>query len=195
MNCSQHDLKGYILDELSAEDCGPLKTHLQGCLDCREEVERLRLTRTALDSLPEEEIPRRIAFVSDKVFEPRGWAWLWNSAPRLVFASATLLALAIVVHAFVRPAPVAVPVAVSTAAVEARVEGEVAKRLQSSLEKAAAESEARQARQVAELVAAAERRVDQRRQADLVAMQENVSFLLRRANVTLRASYDGGGAR
>ncbi len=195
MNCSQHDLKGYILGELPAAECSPLEAHLKGCLDCREEVERLRLTRTALDSLPEEEIPRRIAFVSDKVFEPRGWAWLWNSAPRLVFASATLLALAIVVHAFVRPAPVAVPVAANTAAVEARVEGEVAKRLQSILEKAAAESEARQARQVAELVADAERRVNQQRQADLVAMQENVSFLLRRANVSLRASYDAGGAR
>jgi anti-sigma factor RsiW len=195
MTCSQHDLKGYILGELPAAEGGPLESHLKVCPDCREEVERLRLTRTALDSLPEEEIPRRIAFVSDKIFEPRGWTWLWNSAPRLVFASAALLALAIVVHAFVRPAPVAVPVAVNTTAVEARVEAEVAKRLQSVLEKAAAESEARQARQVAELVASAERRADQRREADLVAMQESVSFLLRRANVSLRASYDGGGAR
>jgi hypothetical protein len=158
-------------------------------------VERLRLTRTALDSLPEEEIPRRIAFVSDKVFEPRGWAWLWNSAPRLAFASATLLALAIVVHAFVRPAPVAVPVAANNAVVEARVAGEVAKRLQSSLEKAAAESEARQARQVAELVAAAERRVNQQRQADLVSMEETLSVLQKRWNNIQRASYDAGGSR
>jgi len=196
MNCSQHDLKGYILGELPAAECGPLEAHLEGCLDCREEVERLRLTRTALDSLPEEEIPRRIAFVSDKVFEPRGWAWLWNSAPRLAFASATLLALAIVVHAFVRPAPVAVPVAVNTAAVQARVEGEVTRRLQAVLEKAAAESEARQARQVAELVAAAERRVNQQRQADLVSMEETLSVLQKRWSAYQRASYyDAGGAR
>jgi anti-sigma factor RsiW len=195
MNCSQHDLKGYILGELPAEECGPLETHLKGCLDCREEVERLRLTRTALDSLPEEEIPRRIAFVSDKVFEPRGWAWLWNSAPRLVFASATLLALAIVVHAFVRPAPVAIPMAANSAAMEARVEGEVAKRLQPILEKAAAESEARQARQVAELVAAAERRVNQQRQADLVSMEETLNVLQKRWSVYQRASYDAGGGR
>ncbi len=195
MNCSQHDLKGYILGELPAVECGPLEAHLKGCLDCREEVERLRLTRTALDSLPEEEIPRRIAFVSDKVFEPRGWAWLWNYAPRLGFASATLLALAIVVHAFVRPAPVAVPVAANTAAVEARVEGEVAKRLQPILEKAAAESDARQARQVAELVAATERRMDQRRQADLLAVEETLNVLQKRWNAYQRASYDSGGSR
>lgn len=195
MNCSQHDLKGYILGELPAAECGPLEAHLKGCLDCREEVERLRLTRTALDSLPEEEIPRRIAFVSDKVFEPRGWAWLWNSAPRLVFASATLLALAIVVHAFVRPAPLAVPVAVNTAAVEARVESEVAKRLQASLAKAAAESEARQARQVAELLAAAGLRMDRQRQADLVSMEETLSVLQKRWSALQRASYDAGGGR
>jgi anti-sigma factor RsiW len=195
MNCSQHDLKGYILGELAEAERGPLEEHLKGCLDCREELERLRLTRTALDSLPEEEVPRRIAFVSDKVFEPRGWARLWNSAPRLAFASATVLAVAIGVHAFVRPAPVAVPVAMSTAAVEARIEGEVTKRLQVVLEKTATESDARQARQVAQLVAAAELRMDRQRQTDLVVMQENVSFLLKRASVSVRASYDAGGPR
>jgi anti-sigma factor RsiW len=193
MNCSQHDLKGYVFGELAEAERRPLEAHLEGCLDCREELERLRLTRTALESLREEEIPRRIAFVSDKVFEPRGWAWLWNSAPRLAFASAALLTVAIVVHAFVRPAQVAVPVAVNTAAVEARVEGEVAKHLQSVLEKTAAQSEARQARNVAELVTDAERRMDKRRQADLLAMEETLSVMNKRMNVSYRASNDAGG--
>ena len=40
---------------------------------CREELARLRLTLDALSTLREEEMPRRIAFVSDKVFEPRWW--------------------------------------------------------------------------------------------------------------------------
>ena len=52
-------------------------------------------------------MPYRIAFVSDKIFEPRGWAWLWNSAPRLGFVSAAMLAAAILVHGLVRPAPAA----------------------------------------------------------------------------------------
>ena len=34
---------------------------------------RVRLTLDALSTLREEEVPRRIAFVSDKVFEPRWW--------------------------------------------------------------------------------------------------------------------------
>jgi hypothetical protein len=74
-------------------------------------------------------MPHRIAFVSDKIFEPRGWAWLWNSAPRLGFVSAALLAAAILVHAFTRPAPSAADMA----ALEARVRAEVLQNVESDL--------------------------------------------------------------
>ena len=194
MNCSQHDLKGYLLGELAQPERRPLEAHLGGCRDCREELERLRLTHTALLSLPEEEIPRRIAFVSDRIFEPRGWAWLWNSAPRLAFASVVVLAAAIVLHAFVRPAPVIVPTAADTAAVAARVEREVAGRLQTIVERTLAASEARQVRQTAELVAAAERRVERQRQADVLAVQEVLMVLQKKMNV-YRASASFGGAQ
>ena len=106
MNCSQHDLKGYLLGELSETERLLVEDHLGQCSDCREEQEKLRLTAAALGSLPEEEMPYRIAFVSDKIFAPRGWAWFWNSGPRLAFGSAALLAAAILVHAWVRPATV-----------------------------------------------------------------------------------------
>ena len=63
--------------------------------------------QTALFSLREEEIPQRIGFVSDQIFEPspwrRGWAAFWGSAARLGFASAAMLSVALVV--FVGDAP------------------------------------------------------------------------------------------
>jgi anti-sigma factor RsiW len=129
MNCSQHDLKGYLLGELSEAERLLVENHLGECSDCREEQERLRLTAAALGGLPEEEMPYRIAFVSDKIFEPRGWAWLWNSAPRLGFVSAAMLAAAILVHGLVRPAPTATEMA----AMEARVQSEVVRRLEADL--------------------------------------------------------------
>jgi hypothetical protein len=52
----------------------------------------------ALRSLPDAEVPRRIAFVSDKVFQPSPWVrffdGFWNSTARLGFATAALLAVA-----------------------------------------------------------------------------------------------------
>ena len=129
MNCSQHDLKGYLLGELSEAERLLVENHLGACFGCREEHERLRLTAAALGGLPEEEMPYRIAFVSDKIFEPKGWAWLWNSAPRLGFVSAAMLAAAILVHGLARPAPTATEIV----AMEARVRSEVVKRLEADL--------------------------------------------------------------
>ena len=131
MNCSQHDLKAYLLNELAEPERHPVEEHLRGCRDCREELERLRLTESALRVLAHEEIPRKIAFVSDKIFEPRGWAWLWNSGPRLGFASAALLAAAILVHAWVMPAPA--PSAAQMAALEARIRAEVTRNVEADL--------------------------------------------------------------
>lgn len=195
MSCSQFDLKGYFLGELTEPDRRVVEEHAQTCTECREELARLSVTRAALLSVRDEDMPRRIAFVSDKVFEQRGWRWLWNSAPRLGFASAAMLAAAIMVHAFVRPAPVVAPATVDTAALEARVESEVFQRLHVALEKVVAESDARQAREMAELVSAVERRLERQRQADLLAVEENFKVLQKRVNVFYRASSDLGGVR
>ena len=57
-----------------------------------------------LAALREEEVPRRIAFVSDKVFEPR---W-WQTFLRPSFAAALVIAAAIVMHGYLmRPAATA----------------------------------------------------------------------------------------
>jgi anti-sigma factor RsiW len=101
MSCSQFDLKAYFLGEPGAAGRGAVEEHLKACTACREELDRLRLTGAALASVPDEEMPHRIAFVSDKIFEPRGWARFWNSAPRLGFASAAMLSAAIILHGFI----------------------------------------------------------------------------------------------
>ncbi len=107
MNCSPDVLKDYLLGELPGPDCLTVEAHVRQCPTCGEELERLRSAQAALRSVPDVEMPRRIAFVSDQVFELGWWQRLWNSAPRLGFVSAMVLAAAILVHGLTRPAPCA----------------------------------------------------------------------------------------
>src|SRR5262252_7169449 len=133
MSCPSFDIKEYFAGEASLDDRRRIDAHLPDCEECREELSRLQLTQASLMALRDEEIPRRIAFVSDKVFEPRWYQRLWNSGPGLAFIGASLLACAILVHAFARPEIVVGPapqtVAVDAAAIEARVQHEMSARL------------------------------------------------------------------
>jgi anti-sigma factor RsiW len=103
MSCSPFDLRDYFLKELPDSERLQVEAHVRNCQPCLEELDRLRLTEAALFALREEEIPQRIAFVSDQVFEPspwrRWWASLWGSTARLAFASAAMLSIAILVAA------------------------------------------------------------------------------------------------
>ena len=129
MSCSV-DLKAYVVDELARKERSVVEDHVRGCQSCREELDRLNLTHAALASLEDEEIPRRIAFVSDRVFEPRWWQTMWRSGPVMGFASASVLAAAILVVGFARP------VTVDTAQIERRVEAQVSTRLDAAVTKA-----------------------------------------------------------
>ncbi len=193
MSCSQFDVKAYFLSELTEVDRRQFEGHLRSCQDCREELEWLRITRTALEALPDEEPPRRVTFVSDRIFEPSGWRRFWDSAPRLGFASAALLSAAIFVHAFTRPPATPAPGTANMAAVEARVETEVGRRVQAAVEKAVAESQDRQKRQTAELVAAMEDRVEQRWRSELLTVEDELKYLRKKAGVyyTASASFEG----
>jgi hypothetical protein len=110
MSCSPFDLKDYYFDELGGAERHEVEAHVTACRACREELSRLRVTGTTLLSLREEEIPRRIAFVSDPVFEPsawrRWWSGFWNTPARLGFGSAALVSAALVVFALARPAAI-----------------------------------------------------------------------------------------
>ena len=141
MSCSPFDLRDYFLKELAVSEQSQVEAHVKTCTACREEVERLRITQTALFSLRDEEIPQRIAFVSDPVFEPpvwkRAWAAFWGSSGRLAFAGAVMLSGAII-FSTVHAKPVSVPVAVpqvrtiSEADIQARVDAAVAKAVAAS---------------------------------------------------------------
>src|SRR5215469_10183983 len=102
MSCSPFDLRDYFLKELPGPEGKQVEVHIKTCAACREELERLRMTEAALGSLRDEEMPQRLAFVSDKIFEPspvrRAWAAFWDSSARLGFASAAMLSAALVVY-------------------------------------------------------------------------------------------------
>jgi anti-sigma factor RsiW len=147
MNCSPIDLNDYFLEELSGPKLRQVEAHVKTCQPCAEELDRLRLMGAALRSVPDEEIPQRIAFVSDKIFEPSPWRrWLaafWNSGARLGFAGAAMLSASLLVFAF-RPAPapvtivrtVSVQAPASQAQTSAISEAEVQRRIQAAVDKA-----------------------------------------------------------
>ncbi|MGB9605569.1 MAG: anti-sigma factor family protein [Bryobacteraceae bacterium] len=194
MNCADVDLKAYLLGELDQNRRDQVRGHVAACTACREELERLQTTRAALLALREEEIPRRIAFVSDPVFERRCWQRLLAPGPRWAFASALVLALAIMAHGwFQRPAA---PVAqVDTAAIEQRLRAEFKRQLESAVREAVARAEARQQEHVRQAVAAAQRQWEFQRKADMLAVEENFNVLKKRMGVLqvyLASNFEGG---
>ena len=133
MSCSQYDWKAYALGELDRDHRHQAETHAAACAQCRDELAGLRLTLDALSTLREEEVPRRIAFVSDRVFEPRWFARFWNPT----FAAACVVAAAILVHAFAaRPA-------VDSANLQSRIN--------TAVERAVTETEARHVSEMDEI--------------------------------------------
>jgi anti-sigma factor RsiW len=161
------DLKAYVVGELTRSERGGVEDHVRGCQSCREELDRLNLTRSALASLEEEEIPRRIAFVSDRVFEPRWWQTVWHSGPTMGFASAALLAGAILVHGFQ-----ARPVAVDAAQIEKQVESQLNARVQAAVSQA----QAKQAAEFAKVLNDTENRYQTQRKSDLATVQQAAEY-------------------
>ena len=159
MSCSPFDVRDYFLNELAATERRAVEAHVKICSSCRDEFDRLRVMDAALRSVPEEEIPQRIAFVSDKIFEPSPWkrrlAAFWNSGARLGFASAAMLSCALVYFAAARPAQIAqvspaqtaglnAPATVTPAAAPVMSEAEIQRRIDLAVDKAVNASEKRQ---------------------------------------------------
>jgi anti-sigma factor RsiW len=203
MNCSDFDSKGYALGELTASELRDAETHLASCETCRQEVAHLQLTVTALKRLPDREIPRRIAFVSDPVFEPSWWQRFWASGPKMGFAAASMLAGAIVLHGFAArptlPAPAAQ--AVTEADVQARVKTEVERmlpaavdeRVKAQLQPAIAEMSAKldgiENRQLVRV----NRQIEDQRRADLREMRGAFELFEKRLNVMYLTAAKYGG--
>lgn len=193
MSCSPDDLKDLIFGELDEAARGRVEAHVRDCRNCQEELDRLGLTQAALHALAEEEMPRRIAFVSDPVFEPRWWQRLWRSGPKLGFASAAMLSAALVFSAVYRPAPPATPVAsADPAVIEQRVSAEVAKRIGPAVEAAVAQSEVRQAKQTLELVAAARKEAADQRLQDRTQFDATLTYIQKKLGTFYLASANLG---
>jgi anti-sigma factor RsiW len=187
------DLKAYAVGEVTKHERGAVEDHVRGCQSCREELDRLNLTRSALASLEDEEIPRRIAFVSDRVFEPRWWQTMWHSGPVMGFASASLLSVAILAHGFARPVVLAggssAGSSLDAAQIERRVEAQVTARVDAAVTKAVNEAEAKQTAEFAKVLKATERQ----RQADLANFQQAAEYYQKQVGRFEVASNEGAG--
>jgi len=218
MSCSPYDLRDYLFEELTTAQQGELRVHLKSCAPCTTELDALRATHATLLSLRDEEIPQRIGFVSDKVFEPspfRRWlAGFWTSSARLGFVSAAMLSAAILVHAVHNPAQSAQSglhnsaqsaqqVTFTQAELDARinravaaqvatqVNAQVQAKVADAVTQAVAETEQRAQKRTTALLAAAEKHIDRARWFDAVtADNSRYSGMVKNAEM-VRANYQG----
>ena len=178
MSCSPFDLRDYYLKELADPQRLQVEAHVKDCPACREELDQLRLTQAALFALRDEEIPQRISFVSDPVFEPsplrRWWTAFWGSSARLGFAGAAMLSAVLLFSTVTRMSGGAS--GLSTSEVDHRIQ------------QAVAASEARQIQKTTQLVHDLVQRVDSERNARMVA--ENDTKYLK--EVIYQAQLSGG---
>ena len=179
MSC-KIDLKAYVVGEVTRPEQAAVEDHVRGCQSCRDELDRLTLMRSTLASLQDEDIPRRIAFVSDQVFEPRWWQTIWHSGPVMGFASAVLLAVAVLAHGFAR-SPV-----VDSAQIEKQIESRVNARVEAAVNQA----QAKQAAQFAQLLNATETRFEAQRRADLASFQQVDEYRQKQMSRLLVASNE-----
>jgi len=177
------DLKAYVVGEVTEREKLAVEDHIRACQNCHEELDRLNFTRSALASLEDEEPPRRIAFVSDRVFEPRWWQTMWRSGPAMGFASAALLSLAILAHGFERPVAQAPVASLDTAQIQRTVDAAVTK--------AVNEAEARQSAEFAKVLNATENRFERQRQSDLATVQQAAEYYQKQMGRYVVASNEG----
>ena len=185
------DLKAYFFGELPDDERRRVAAHLESDPAARAELARLEATQSMLGFVQDEELPRRIAFVSDKVFEPTWWQRFWASGAQLGFASAALLALAVVGHGWLsRPTSVPTVATVDAAVVRAVVAEEMGKRMQAvntpvpQVSDAAATSKL-----IAVALKEVERRAELDRAADRLTIEENFNLLRRLISRDQVASY------
>lgn len=193
-DCASYDLKAYQLGEASPSDRRAVELHARSCETCASELDRLNFTQAALlMGAREEEMPRRIAFVSDKLFEPKWYQRLW-SAPQWGFASAGLLAGAIVFHALwlqqqQQPQPQQQQqVAAATTAVAPPQPQPVVVDTQAIVAKAVAEADARNEKRTRLLLAEVEKRHEAERLQMMAAVNASFSELSKRFNNAVKTA-------
>jgi len=193
VNCSKDLVMDYVLGEATPAARLEFEAHVKTCRDCAAERDRLDVTRAALTALPREEMPRRIAFVSDKVFEPTWWQRLWPSS-QWTFAAAGVLSAAIVFHAVWGQKALATDPALVRREVAAGIDAELQMRMPALVARATALAEARHSEESARLVRtalnAASQRYELERRAERLTMEANFELMKKQMNRILLASRD-----
>lgn len=158
-----------------------------------DDAERLEQTIAALKAVPAEEIPRRISFVSDKVFEPNWWQRLFPSAAWNMGAAA-IVAASILGHGYLARPVAAVPVAQAVPAVAQpssttqaeSLEAAYQRRLDEAVRKLTVEQDARFRMAVAET----EKRMAFEHRAAMVTVEENFNLMRKQMNRMILASAE-----
>lgn len=212
MTC-QVDIKAYALGEATPAERRTAETHIASCAVCRSEFESLNMLRTVLMTDPDQEPPRRIAFVSDKIFEPKWWQRAlgigagWN--PMQLLAPVALSALAS--FAIVKVQSVGMPVGSIASAGpnsnqlvqqssaprgETDRDKDVAARVDAAVKQAVAEVRAQDQAQTSQLLQASERRMRAEHEQSMAETMAAVDYrfeLMRKREVKLlRASAETG---
>ncbi len=194
MSCAEFEIRDYFLGELPEAERHRVDRHITGCQKCASELDSLRYLRAALKTLPDQEPPQRIGFVSDKVFEPspvrRAWNSFWLSGARIGFVSAAMLSVALVTFAFRPPAVRLVEKPVSVANATAP---DPTPLIHEAVRKAVAETEARQEKRTQSLLAAAERRHELDDRALMLRVEGSFTNLQKRMMVTRASNINFGG--
>ena len=189
-SCNQLDvLRDYAFDELDAPGRAAVERHLPQCGECQAELDRMRVTTAALRVLPDVEIPQRIAFVSDKVFEPSPWR-RWFTGAKLGFASALVMAAALVAVAYRQPAIAPVMIASNSPSAEA-----ITRQIDDAVKKAVAQVREEDLQFTRTALEASERKHVDEHKSLLAAVEENLTVLEKRYNTmtSLSAAGFGGG--
>lgn len=187
-------LRDYAFEELPASERQSMEQHIAACGRCSLELDQLRLTTAALRTLPDREIPQRIAFVSDRVFEPSPFWRFWNSGARMGFASACVVAVAMLVSAW-HVSSVYRPAAPQAVAQLAPVSAS-ADQINAAVANALAKARAEDAQVIQAAVQSAEHKRDAEYRGQIVALEENFDILRKTVNLSyarLEGNVQGAG--
>jgi anti-sigma factor RsiW len=191
-NCDKSEaLHDYAFDELSAGERLEMERHIPACTNCSAELDQLRLTTAALRLLPDREIPQRIAFVSDKIFQPSPFARFFKSA-WTGFASAAVMATALVFTALHRP-PVEVRTIIQTAP-GVDISGQISEAVNKAVQQVRAED----AEVTKAALAEAETKHEREHRMLMIAVEQSLEVMQKRLGTatelaSLEAPRNGGG--
>src|SRR6185312_13772432 len=180
--CDRADsVRDYAFEELAPADRQAMEQHMASCADCAAELDRLRLTTAALRVLPDVEVPRRIAFVSDKVLETKQswWAAFWNSGARLGFAAACVLSAGLIFASTHRQPEVRTIVQTASAS-QAQIDAAVIKAVSQAVEKAHADD----ARLTQAALDAVDAKYETKQRELMVNLQQSYEYMRKQSQST-----------